>query len=65
MEQPKSWDLPNLERYFDNVSLDGVLNAVEALKNNCRDISDKHPKYSAVCGILKETEEILMRELKK
>lgn len=60
----ENWDLPDLERQFDDITLQGVINAVEALKNNCRDSNQKDKLYSTFCGILKETEGILLRELK-
>jgi|GEM_PF-6348669 len=61
MYQNKNLTLLDLERLFDEVSLQGVIDAIEALKNNCRDSFDKDSRYSAFCGILKETECILLK----
>ncbi|MFH1051383.1 MAG: hypothetical protein V1779_10705 [bacterium] len=61
MYQNKNLSLPDLERLFDGISLQEVIDAVEALKNNCRDSFDKDSRYSAFCGILKETEGILLK----
>ena len=57
------WDLPDLERQFDGITLEGIINVIEALKNNCRDSYKQDKRYSTFCGILKETEGILLREL--
>ena len=59
------WELPDLERQFDGITLEGVINVVEALKNNCRDSYYKDKMYSSFCGILKETEGILLKEFDK
>ncbi|MFC2131336.1 hypothetical protein ACFLSQ_07865 [Bacteroidota bacterium] len=61
MNKDSNLSLPELERLFDNISLECVLDVVEALKNNCRDSYDKDIRYPAFCGILKETEGILLR----
>jgi hypothetical protein len=53
--------LPELERLFDNITLESVLDVVEALKNNCRDSFAKDKRFPAFCGILKETEGILQK----
>ncbi len=45
------WELPDLERQFDGITLEGVINVVEALKNNCRDSYYKDKMYSSFCGI--------------
>jgi hypothetical protein len=50
---------------FDNVKLETIIDVIEALKNNCRDSSSKDPRYASFCGILKETEGILMKTLKQ
>jgi hypothetical protein len=61
MYQKYNMELPDLERLFDGVSLQGVIDTIEALKNNCRDLFDQDSRYSTFCGILKETECILMK----
>ncbi len=61
MYRKENLTLPDLERLFDGVSLQAVIDAVEALKNNCRDSEDKDCRFSAFCGILKETEGILLK----
>jgi hypothetical protein len=57
----KNLTLPELERLFDNISLETVIDAIEALKNNCRDNNSTDARFSAFCGILKETEGILLK----
>jgi len=61
MYRRENLTLPELERLFDGVSLQEVLDAVEALKNNCRDSSSFDSRYATFCGILKETEGILLK----
>lgn len=61
MYQKYNMELPDLERFFDGVSLQGVIDTIEALKNNCRDLFEIDSRYSAFCGILKETENILLK----
>lgn len=61
MYQKYNMELTDLERLFDGVSLQGVIDTIEALKNNCRDLFNLDSRYAAFCGILKETECILVK----
>ncbi len=63
MVKQQNFTLSDFESMFDEVSLETIIDVIEALKNNCRDNSSKDPRYASFCGILKETEGILMKTL--
>ena len=63
MVKQNNYTLSDYESMFDNVTLETVIDVVEALKNNCRDSTSKDPRFASFCGILKETEGILMKTL--
>lgn len=65
MIKQQDYTLSDFESMFDNVKLETIIDVIEALKNNCRDSSSKDPRYASFCGILKETEGILMKTLKQ